>query len=332
MGHEAIENHFRVGESEEGERLDRWLAGRDLGLSRARIQRMIEDGLVLVNGRPVQKRLIVKAGDRVEIRRVDPESGPEEETLPLDIIFEDSQVLVVNKPPMMVVHPARSGETGTLVHSLRSYTDRLSTVGGKDRSGIVHRLDKGTSGILVVARTDEAHEALSRQFKERTVGKAYRAVVWGTMSCLAGDISVPLGRHRRQRKKMAVRCEGGREADTSYEVEECLNHVSIVRLKPGSGRTHQLRVHLSYIGHPIFGDPAYGGRRAPGRIPARERARISDLLRVFPRQALHAEFLAFDHPGDGRRCQYRAALPEDMNRVIVSFREIAGRRPSGAEE
>ncbi|MCK4548461.1 MAG: RluA family pseudouridine synthase [Candidatus Eisenbacteria sp.] len=326
MGHSAKERRLlRVSNSEEGQRLDRWLAARGTGLSRVRIQRLIESGQVRVNGKVAVKRLAVRTGDEVEMwwsALTAPELAPE--NIPLDIIFEDEQVLVVSKSPGMVVHPVRAEDSGTLVHALRAHTSCLSTLGGSERPGIVHRLDKGTSGILVVAKTDEAHLALTRQFKARAIEKRYRAVVWGSMPLDAGDISAPLGRHRRQRKKMMVRCDGGREADTAYEVEERLPHVNVVRLKPGSGRTHQLRVHAAYIGHPIFGDAAYGGRRIPGRVSPRYRRLISGLLHECPRQALHAEFLAFDHPGDGRRCRFCAPLPEDIGRVIAGFRELGG--------
>jgi 23S rRNA pseudouridine1911/1915/1917 synthase len=310
-----------VSESEAGERLDRWLVGRGLGLSRAQAQRLIQAGRVTVNGSPALKRQILRAGDRVDLRPPAPDERKRESPPPLPaVLYEDDWVLVVNKPPGMVVHPARAGETGTLVAALRAHTDRLSTAGGADRPGIVHRLDKGTSGLLVVARTDEAYRALVRQFKARTVEKIYRAVVWGALPCRAGSVSAPLGRHRRDRKRMSVRCEGGREADTDYEVEEALPFVSVVRLKPGSGRTHQLRVHLAYLGHPIFGDPDYGGRRVPGRVSSREREMLGRLLALCPRQALHAEVLAFDHPADGRRVRLTADLPDDMARLIAELR------------
>ena len=307
-----------VDRGEDGERLDRWLADRSPGASRADVQRWIDAGSVLVNGvRPIKRRP-VRTGDRIEVRRPVERDEPSPVAHP-EILYEDDAVLVVRKPPHQVVHPARPADRGTLVHALRAYTDRLSTCGGEDRPGIVHRLDKGTSGILVVARTDEAHRRLAAQFKARTVDKEYVAVVWGAMECLAGTISAPLGRHRRHRQKMSVRCEGGREADTDYRVETRGRRVSVVRLKPGSGRTHQLRVHLAYVGHPVFGDPAYGGRRVPGRLTARERERFDALLKVCRRQALHAETLAFDHPVTGRRRRFRAAVPDDMDTVLQAL-------------
>ncbi len=319
---------FRVTDSEAGERLDRWLAGRSaLGLSRALAQRWIDADRVRVNGAPALKRRIVRPGDEVEVLPPQRAAPVESAKVPLDVIFEDDVLLVVNKPPHMVVHPAREGDTGTLVHALRAHTDRLSTAGGEDRPGIVHRLDKGTSGILVVAKTDEAHRVLSRQFKARTVEKIYQAIVWGDLPRPTGVIAAPLGRHRRHRKKMAVRSDGGREADTAYEVEEALPFVNLARLKPGTGRTHQLRVHLAYLGHPIFGDPNYGGRRVPGRVSAKDRETLDGLLKRCPRQALHAGTLSFDHPSDGRRCRYEARLAEDMNTLVSQFRSWMKRSP-----
>jgi len=306
---------------EAGERLDRWLAGSGLGLSRAQAQRLIDAGLVRVNAVPAPKSRIVREGDEIEVLEPEPRAVPlRGQRIPIEIIFEDDDLIVVNKPPHMVVHPAREGDTGTLVHALLAHTDRLSTAGGEDRPGIVHRLDKGTSGILVVAKTDEVHRDLSRQFKARTVEKLYQALVWGDLPSPRGLISAPLGRHRRHRKKMAVRCEGGREADTAYKVEETLPFVSLASLKPGTGRTHQLRVHLAYLGHPIFGDPGYGGRRMPGRLSAKDRETLGGLLKICGRQALHARRLSFDHPAGGRRCRFEAGLPEDLSTLLEEFR------------
>jgi len=319
-----------VSARDSGDRLDRWLAGQDLGVSRAQVQRWIEDGLVEVNGTPARKRAILKSGDHVEIRAPGADRRASEARPPvLEVLFEDDHVLVVNKPPMVVVHPARSGQGGTLVDALREYTDRLSAVGGADRPGIVHRLDRGTSGILVVARTDEAHRGLARQFKARTVEKRYRALVWGSLACEEGTVSAPLGRHRWQRKRMAVRCEGGREADTRYEVGERLGPADLLWLRPGSGRTHQLRVHLAYIGHPIVGDPEYGGRRIPAWVPSGDRRRLAELLRRLPRQALHAEALAFDHPIEAGRCRFEAPAPQDMTTVEDGLRTLATGRSAG---
>lgn len=323
---------LRVSVSEAGGRLDRWLAEKTPGLSRAQAQRSIEAGLVRVNAKPATRRTILQAGDEVEVRAPEgrgeaPEpqaraTAPGPEKISIETVYEDDHILVVNKPPLMVVHPVRRGDTGTLVHGLLAHTGRLSTLGGPDRPGIVHRLDRGTSGLLVVAKTDGAHVGLAHQFKARTVAKEYVAVVWGRMPCDSGTVSAPLGRHRWQRKKMAVRCDGGREADTAYGVDEILPFTSLVRLKPGSGRTHQLRVHLAYIGHPIFGDPTYGGRRIQGRVSMKARRRLAELLRKCPRQALHAEALSFEHPVTGRPCRFRAPPPEDMEAVLVGLREL----------
>jgi 23S rRNA pseudouridine1911/1915/1917 synthase len=331
MGRPSGESRtLRVDPAGAGERLDRWLAGRIPETSRARVQKWIDAGRVRVNGTPALRRRILATGDRVEVR---PEPGapapPEGSQVRLDILFEDDDVLVVNKPPNLTVHPVGTSSRETLVGALRSYTHRLSTVGGADRPGIVHRLDRGTSGVLVVARTDEAHRALAAQFAARTVEKRYVALAWGEMPCLHGSVSAPLGRSRRHRQRMGVRCEGGRAADTDYDVEEYLGRVTLLRLAPGTGRTHQLRVHLAYLGHPIFGDPEYGGRRVPGKTSRWERERIGELLDSCPRQALHARSLAFDHPRDGRRCRFRAEVPEDMERVIAGFREIARDRAAG---
>jgi 23S rRNA pseudouridine1911/1915/1917 synthase len=244
------------------------------------------------------------------------------EKIPLDIFFEDEHLLVVNKPAGMVVHPASGVYTGTLVNALLYHCRELSGINGSTRAGIVHRLDKDTTGLLMVAKTDEAHRALADQLAKRTVRREYRAIVWGQFPTVKGSVDSPIGRHRVDRKKMAVQLIDGRKAVTHYRVEKEFGVCSYLSLKLETGRTHQIRVHLAHLGHPVLGDPKYGGRRKK-LTSLRQAARTigQELLKVMPRQALHAKVLGFKHPLTGTIMQFEADLPEDMEIALALLKE-----------
>jgi len=242
------------------------------------------------------------------------------EPIPLEIVYEDDHLLVVNKPAGMVTHPAYGNYTGTLVNALLHHCASLSAVNDATRPGIVHRLDKDTSGLMVVAKTDQAHAHLARQFAQRTIRREYQAIVWGTLAGPTGVIEANLGRSKSDRKKMAVVQEGKR-AVTEYTVLERFPYLSLVRLRLQTGRTHQIRVHLAHIQHPVFGDPTYNGRRilyGPGS--ARQKAEVQALLEILTRQALHARTIGFRHPATGADVMFESSLPEDMSRVLILIR------------
>jgi 23S rRNA pseudouridine1911/1915/1917 synthase len=298
---------FVVTRAEAGERLDAYLA-RVSGLSRARIQRLIAGGHILAGGLPQKSHHRVGAGERVQL--CIPPATPLDlapEAIPLDILYEDDDLLVVNKSAGMVVHPGAGRTTGTLVHALLDHCGSLPGIGGVERPGIVHRLDRETSGVLVVAKTEVAHHALSRQFKARLVKKRYLALVHGEVRRDSGRIDAAIGRRKHDRTRMGVRREGGREARTAYRVVRRLAGMSAVELDLETGRTHQIRVHLAHIGHPVIGDPLYGGRRERRRAAA-------GALRA-DRQMLHAWRLGFQHPRTGAWLEVTAPLPEDFLRL-----------------
>ncbi len=310
---------FIVDEEESGERLDSWLAARIPELSRSRIQKALKDGEVLIGGLSAGKpSRRLRGGEGVELRFSPPK--PVEvlaEDIPLDIIYEDSGLLVVNKAAGMVVHPAPGNETGTMVNALLAHCDDLSGIGGFLRPGIVHRLDAQTTGLLVVAKNDEVHIALSRQLMERAVTRIYKALVWGTMPENEGEIDAPIGRSKSDRKKMAVIRDGGRDAVTYYSVLDTFPPLQYIRLKLGTGRTHQIRVHLTHIGHPVLGDPEYGGRKfRKGHLPKKEIDRGAKALSLIGRQALHAGELSFFHPLLEKEMTFKAPLPDDFRVVL----------------
>ncbi|MGE5571965.1 MAG: RluA family pseudouridine synthase [Bacillota bacterium] len=297
---------LRVGEADEGKRLDLYVGGR-LALSRSAAQRLIGEGRALVGGERAKASRRVRAGDVVTVTLPEPEPlGVAPEELPLDILYEDQDIVVVNKPRGLVVHPAAGNWSGTLVNALLAHCKDLSGIGGKIRPGIVHRLDKDTSGVIVAAKNDVAHLALARDLKERAVEKTYLAIVHGVPHEDKGTIDAPIGRHPTCRKKMAVLPQGqGRPAVTHYEVVERLPGYALLSVHPVTGRTHQIRVHLAHIGHPVVGDPVYGRRKGPGGIAG---------------QALHAASLRLTHPRTGERMRFAAPMPEDMERLLARLR------------
>jgi 23S rRNA pseudouridine1911/1915/1917 synthase len=303
-----------------GERLDRFLAAVLPGHSRSQIQRLIKEGLVQVGPRAVRANASVRTGDTVVVDVPAPTAAePAAEDIPLDIAYEDSHLIVVNKAAGMVVHPAAGHAGGTLVNALLHHVTDLSGIGGELRPGIVHRLDRGTSGLIVVAKHDRAHESLARQFHDREVEKDYLALVWGVVQA-GRRIEAPIGRDPVNRQKMSARSRRARTAVTRITRVQHLKGVTLAQIAIHTGRTHQIRVHLSGIGHPIAGDVLYGGARR--RVPAD----LRPILRL-ERPFLHAARLAFTHPNDGRRLEFTAALPRDLQTVldeIVQLQEPAG--------
>ncbi len=298
-----------------GARLDQFLASTLGDLSRSQIQRLIKDARVLVGGRPAKPNQPVKTGQEISIEVPPPvEAAPRAEALPLAIVYQDADLIVIDKPAGMVVHPAAGHAEGTLVNALLHHVNDLSGIGGERRPGIVHRLDRGTSGLMVVAKNDRAHEELSRQFRDREVEKEYVALVWGEV--MAGRrIDAPIGRDPVNRKKMSAKARRSREAVTRIvRAEHFGRALTLAHVAIHTGRTHQIRVHLSAIGHPIVGDPLYGGvhRRVPGDLRA-----VGHLERPF----LHAGRLAFTHPADGRRMEFESELPDDLQTVLEQLRE-----------
>ncbi len=303
----------------EGTRLDRWLAASGRGWTRSRVQRLIERGLVTVNGGPARASQPVRPGMVVEVEEPAPRpSGVAPQPIPLDVIYEDSEILVLDKPAGLVIHPAAGNPDGTLVNALLHHCRDLSGIGGVERPGIVHRLDRDTTGLMVVAKTDRAHLALARAFQWRRVEKTYLAVTYGVPDPPEGVVDSPIGRHPRDRKRMAV-VASGRPARTLYEVAEAFAGTALVRCRLVTGRTHQVRVHMAHIGHALVGDPVYAGRQWRNLDePARS------ACRAFPRQALHAWRLAFDHPVTGARLEFEASLPADLRELLATLRAPRG--------
>lgn len=293
---------------ESGKRLDAWLAESEPELSRSRWQALIKEGHVTVNGTAAKPNLKLHCGDCVEWTVPAPvpiETLPEK--IPLDVLFEDSHLIVVNKPAGLVVHPAAGNKNGTLVNALLHHCTDLAGIGGEQRPGIVHRLDKDTSGVMVVAKTETAMNELARQFKKRETEKEYLAIVRGVPQPPAGHIETTIGRHPVFRKKMTANVKHGRRAVSNYKTVEKLDNASLLRIRIETGRTHQIRVHMAFLKHPILGDDLYARRR-----PTDD---------VWPgRQMLHAALLTLTHPDAGKKMTFQAPLPEDMQSVLERCR------------
>jgi 23S rRNA pseudouridine1911/1915/1917 synthase len=299
------------------ERLDRVLSGMMPDQSRSAVSRLIDEGRVAVGGVVVTKKATkVAAGAEIVVAIPDP--APTDvvaQDLPIDLLYEDDDLVVINKPAGLVVHPAAGHADGTLVNALLHHVKNLSGVGGESRPGIVHRLDKDTSGVLVVAKNDRAHRALTEAWGTAAVVKEYLAVVYGTPKVSKGTIDRKIGRDPRDRKRMGVTASG-RAAVTHYEVVEAFAHTSLLNCRLDTGRTHQIRVHLKAIGHPVVGDPVYSGPQWKG-IPNKK---LQKALSSFGRQALHAASLAFPHPSSGERMSFRAPVPADMALLLETLR------------
>ncbi len=315
--------HLVLSDVDAGARLDQVVANRFPEFSRLQVHRFIRDGHVRLSEGRAKPALAVWAGLEVDVEVPAPaQAVPAAESLPLAVLYDDADVVVVDKPAGMVVHPAAGHATGTLVNALLHHVSGLSGIGGTERPGIVHRLDRGTSGVMVVAKTDAAHRSLSRQFHDRQVGKEYVALVWGAMR-QGATLSQPIGRDPRHRQKMSSRARKTRTAVTRVVSTEPLGGVSFVRVSIGTGRTHQIRVHLSEAGHPVVGDALYGGERKS--VPPRL-ASLAKLGRPF----LHAARLSFAHPADGRTMTFDAPLPPDLDGVLGALRRAAGRENPSA--
>ncbi|MFH1943085.1 MAG: RluA family pseudouridine synthase [bacterium] len=311
-----------VSENKEKERLDTFLSREISRVSRSQIQKFIRDGFVKVNGKEAKANHRVLPFEKIEL--VIPKPAPLDiipEDIPLDMLYEDDFLLVVNKPAGMVVHPAFGHYSGTLVHALAAHCSNLSCVNEPYRPGIVHRIDKDTSGVLVVAKDDWVHRELADQFFKKTVIRSYAAVVWGEFNKRSGTIETLLARSVKDRRKIRVTAEG-KDAVTHFEVVERLPLTSLIRLRLETGRTHQIRVHLAHIGHPVFGDPTYGGRgRQLGGLNQSQTALAVELLNMMQRQALHAKTLGFIHPKTKKELCFETELPEDMSDLLKRLRE-----------
>jgi len=287
-------------------RLDRFLASQLTGYSRARLQQLIRAGFVRLNGAAARPRDLIRDGDEIDLREPPPEKiDNRPEAIPLETLFEDDDLIVINKPAGLVVHPGAGHRQHTLVNALLSHCTILSGIGGKERPGIVHRLDKETSGCLVVAKSDQAHRGLSIQFAERTIEKIYLALVAGKLRKSTGVIEEKIGRHPVHRQRMSVISRRGRAAKTEYRVLRSSDEISLVECRLHSGRTHQIRVHLHHLGHPVLGDKVYGGKHA----------------KTFPRQMLHAWKLGFEHPRTSEWKRFEAPLPEDFREAVAALAE-----------
>jgi 23S rRNA pseudouridine1911/1915/1917 synthase len=302
---------FVVPREKEGQRLDIYLAEMLSDLSRSRLSGLIRTQFILVNGRSSKAANRLKNGDTIEVILPPPE--PMEirpEKVDFLLLFEDEDLLVIAKPPGVVVHPACGHKEGTLVHGLLDHCENLSGISGVERPGIVHRLDKDTSGIMVIAKSDKSHHGLVELFKTRQVKKVYHALVVGRPDKRIGCISQPIGRHRSKRKKMAVLEHGGRDAVTCWKVlEELPNNLTFVEVRPETGRTHQIRVHMAFLGHPVAGDGLYGGSR-----------QLKTLIDI-KRQCLHAFSLSFMHPVTDEPMEFESPLWTDMQEILETLRQ-----------
>ena len=303
------ESLFVVGNG--GARLDVYLTELFPEYTRSRLQNMIKDGDVLVNGASAKSGLKLSTGDQISVTEREAVSmAATAQEIDLDILYEDKDIIVINKPQGMVVHPAAGHYDGTLVNALLHHCGDLSGVGGVIRPGIVHRIDKDTSGILVAAKNDAAHEGLSAQWRVHSIKRIYHAILHGMIAESQGDIDAPIGRHPRDRKKMAVEPKNGKNAVTHYQVLERLPfaHCTYTQLELETGRTHQIRVHMSHLGHPVVGDPVYGPKKSP-------------YMRYLNGQALHAKVLGFDHPISGEYLEFDSDLPAYFQQLLEEMRK-----------
>ena len=316
------QHEFDVAQDQAGSRLDVFLAEQLSPLSRSHLRRAIEAGRVHVDGQTVKASAVLRTGQHVTVGEIElPREGPEPQNIPLNIVYEDQYMVAVNKPAGMVVHPAKGHWHGTLASALAFHFSELSSIGGPTRPGIVHRLDRETSGVIVVAKSDQVHRALAAQFEARSVNKQYQAIVVGVPDRDRDIIRQPIGIHPHQREKMAIRTEhdSSRSAETFFEVVERFDRFSLVSVHPKTGRTHQIRVHMLHIGCPVLCDRLYGGRSqiSQGELLGGR----SDPTIVLERLALHAQRLEIDHPVSGQRMILAAELPDDLDAVIRLLRD-----------
>jgi len=305
-------SEFHVTEEHAGNRID-LSASLISGISRSQIHHLIEKGFLTVNGKNTKPNYRAKSGDIISIAAPVNSQTLMKEDIPIEILFRDSFIIVVNKPPGMVVYPAAGHAGGTLMNAVAYHSDKLAEIGGPLRPGVVHRLDKDTSGVMVVALDDKAYYGLVEQFRERRITRRYKALVYGHLREDHGEISGKIGRSETDRKKMSTRVRKGKEAVTTWDIIERFGVATMVEARLGTGRTHQIRVHFASIGHPVLGDRTYGKKI----LIELGRKKI-----VIPRQMLHAELLGFIHPSTGQHMKFRSDLPEDMRRIIEALREI----------
>ncbi len=302
--------------SESGERLDIFLAGK-AGITRSQIQKLIEQGDVLVNEKSLPRNYRVKPDDVISIHVAEKSSeGLMPQPITIPVLYKDEHLIVVNKPPGMVVYPAAGHDSGTLMNALAFHCERLAAPGGPLRPGVVHRLDKDTSGVMIVALSDKAYYDLIEQFRQRTINRKYIALVFGHFKEDTGEISLKIGRSESDRKKMSTKARRGKEAVTRWKVVRRFGQATLIEAKLGTGRTHQIRVHFASIGHPVLGDGTYG-KKIEVEINAKKKI-------TFPRQMLHAEMLGFIHPATGEYLEFSSPVPEDMREKIE---ELEGNSP-----
>jgi len=305
-------------------RLDKYLCEIFTTISRSYLQKLIEESFITVNGKSAKASHLILPSEKIEVTFPKPKiSEIQPENIPLTIVYEDENLLVINKSAGMVVHPAYGNMTGTMVNALLYHCRTLSGIGGVKRPGIVHRLDKDTSGLLVVAKDDYTHQQLSLQFSNRTIEREYFAIVWGAFSEPSGRIESLLTRSTRDRTKIVSTKNRGKHAVTHFQVLDYYNPVSLIFLKLETGRTHQIRVHLSSMGHPVVGDATYGGRNKQ-IIPLNQQQKKTalEILRLMPRQALHAKMLGFSHPVTNKFLAFNSDLPSDIQELIRYLKQL----------
>jgi 23S rRNA pseudouridine1911/1915/1917 synthase len=319
------ELHLRVDASMHGTRIDRLLALHFPEITRSRFQKLLRDGHVTARGRKVRSAYRVLEGDDVRIRVPPPDPVDlRPEHIPLDIVHDDAHIVVINKPPGLVVHPATGNRRGTLVHALLFRFPEMADAGETSRPGIVHRLDKDTSGLMVVAKTAAAHAKLGEAIKQREVRREYAALVWGRFRRASGTIRAAIGRHPVDRKKMSIVSRRARTAVTHYRVVDAFAYTTLLDVRLDTGRTHQIRVHMASQGNPVFGDVTYGGRNSRlTHLPAGLRVDARRALKSMPRQALHAQRLSFRHPETGLEMVFESHLPADFFEILAIMRRPA---------
>lgn len=311
---------FRASSKSIGQRLDHFLSERLEKFSRSHIQRLVTEGYVRINGQVKKPGYRLKSGEQIELTLPPPKAiDITPESIPLDILYEDTDIIVINKPAGLVVHPAPGHWTSTLVHGLLAHLRDLSSIGGYLRPGIVHRLDKDTSGVLLVAKNDTAHNHISKQFKDNMVDKRYVALVYGVVKEDKRNIIVPIGRHPKDRKKISVHTRYPKIAKTEWRVKKRFGDVTLLDLILKTGRTHQARVHLSSKGHPVVGDPVYAKKKWLLSI---RNHKIREILKDVKRQLLHAHILGLRHPKTENYMEFTAPLPEDMRQVIEAIEKV----------
>ncbi len=305
----------------EPQRLDLFLSRELADETRAAIQRLIEEGKVLVDGKPAKASLKLKGGECIAVEIPEPKAAePLPEEIPLEVLYEDHDLIVINKPAGMVVHPGAGNSSGTLVNALLAHCTDLSGIGGELRPGIVHRLDKGTSGVMVAAKNDRTHQALSGQFSVHSIKRVYQALVYGSPKEDKGKIEGIIGRHPTERVRLSGKARSGKHAVTRWRVMERFNRVTLVELRLETGRTHQIRVHLSEAGFPLLGDPLYGDG---GRLNNIKDPQLRKQIATLGRQALHARTLGFIHPATGEYLEFSVDMPEDMAALVLHLRNTA---------